>query len=258
MTENTHQNALVFERDGKALTNSRDVASCFGKRHDHVLRDIDNLLKSLHSPDLGNGLFVEVEQPDGQGINHQTFDMTRDGFALLAMGFTGAKALQFKLRYIDQFNRMEATLRSATGITMLEVAIKRAMKQQKQEARGEFLDVIRQAFPAMKPTPSVPPVGYLRFPDYLAAKGIACLTGKQKSGMSRRVRTFCNRAGFKVEKGYGGAYRGGNAYPIYAMDRWWAEGGAALVMSLVKARQAGGLSAMPLLSFPGGSSRPAG
>mgnify|MGYP000282932778 FL=1 len=67
--------------------------------------------------------------------------------------------------------------------------------------------------------------------------------------MSKRVRTFCNRTGFKVEDGYGGAYRGGNAYPIYAMDRWWAEGGAALVMSLVKQQMGKSMSATPLFAI---------
>lgn len=102
---------VVFDRDGVAWANSRDVAACFGKRHDHVLRNIDNLLKSLDSPKLGSGFFVETAAPDGQGIARRTVDMTRDGFTLLAMGFTGTRALGFKLRYIEQFNRMEADLR---------------------------------------------------------------------------------------------------------------------------------------------------
>lgn len=46
------------------------------------------------------------------GQTYRSFDMTRDGFTLLAMGLTGKKALQFKLRYIEQFNAMEAELKA--------------------------------------------------------------------------------------------------------------------------------------------------
>ena len=104
----------VFLRGGDVVANSRDVAAFFEKRHDHVLRDIDNLLESLDSPKLGSaGLFIEMMLPDAQGINRRSFDMTKDGFALLAMGFNGDKALKFKLAYIQAFNRMEEALRSA-------------------------------------------------------------------------------------------------------------------------------------------------
>ncbi|GGE85565.1 Rha family transcriptional regulator [Niveispirillum cyanobacteriorum] len=101
-------------RDGKVYANSRDVAAFFEKRHDHVLRDIDNLLKNMDSPKLGSSMFAQSAAPDGQGVDRRTFDMTRDGFALLAMGFTGEKALAFKLRYIEQFNVMEDRLRNPT------------------------------------------------------------------------------------------------------------------------------------------------
>ena len=103
---------IVRNSGGRVVASSRDVADFFGKRHDHVIRDVDNLLKSLDSPNLGSAqaAFREVYEPDGQGIDRRSYDMTRDGFTLLAMGFTGQKALQFKLAYIDAFNRMEAAL----------------------------------------------------------------------------------------------------------------------------------------------------
>jgi Rha family phage regulatory protein len=90
-----------------ALTNSRHVAEAFDKRHDHVVRDIDNLLKSLDSPELGGRLFRQAMVPDGSGIDRRTFDMTKQGFMLLAMGFTGSKAIRFKLSFIDAFEALE-------------------------------------------------------------------------------------------------------------------------------------------------------
>lgn len=102
----------VFARQGTVFANSRDLAAFFEKRHDNVVRDIDNLLKSLNSSKLRSA-FEEVTMPDGQGIGRRTFDMTRDGFALLAMGFTGDKALRFKEAYIEAFNAMEAQVKFA-------------------------------------------------------------------------------------------------------------------------------------------------
>lgn len=104
---------IVFERGGEVRTTSRDVADLFGKRHDHILRDIANLIQSEPSlaqgglPTFGDTPYIEASN----GQTYRQYEMTRDGFTLLAMGFTGKKALKFKLAYIEAFNRMEAALR---------------------------------------------------------------------------------------------------------------------------------------------------
>ena len=100
--------SLVKTVDGQVFANSQDVAAFFGKAHRHVLRDITVLIG--HSPNLGHGvslLFAEVRvpHPTVTGRFDPTFDMTRDGFMLLGMGFTGARALEWKLLYIEAFNR---------------------------------------------------------------------------------------------------------------------------------------------------------
>lgn len=87
--------SLVSITDGAVLADSRQVADVFGKRHDHVLRDIDDL---LHSPKLGDvqkQWFKEnsLAHPTVPGRAIRSFAMTRDGFALLAFGFTGDEAL---------------------------------------------------------------------------------------------------------------------------------------------------------------------
>ena len=99
--------------EGKPTTLSTDVARHFGKRHDNVVRDIENLRAQLDADHLLN--FEETEQSrtsplNGAPISAKAYRLTRDGFTLLAMGFTGKKALAFKLAYIDAFNRMEAEL----------------------------------------------------------------------------------------------------------------------------------------------------
>ena len=109
---------LVTISGHRAVTTSKAVADHFGKRHDHVLRDIKELIAELpveHLPNFGETV-IERENPSGGApIKSPAYEITRDGFALLCMGFTGKKALAFKLAYIDAFNRMEAELRARPG-----------------------------------------------------------------------------------------------------------------------------------------------
>ena len=91
---------------------STDVARHFGKQHRNVLRAIENLLLNLPQECLLNfeQASIQVAQPRGGVATYTAYRLTKDGFTLLAMGFTGKKALQFKLAYIDAFNRMEAEM----------------------------------------------------------------------------------------------------------------------------------------------------
>lgn len=100
----------LFNQDGKILANSREVAEKFEKNHDKVCRDIRKLLKS--QPTKLAIEFIESEYISDRGRTYTEFLMTRNGFSLLCMGFTGEKALEWKLKYIDAFNKMEETLKS--------------------------------------------------------------------------------------------------------------------------------------------------
>lgn len=102
------ENLVVYE-GGKALTTSRKVAEKFGKRHADLLRAI----QEMELPD--NYLernFALVEYFDLKGEKRPEYIISRDGFTLLAMGFTGKKAMQFKIDYLEAFNRMEQELKS--------------------------------------------------------------------------------------------------------------------------------------------------
>lgn len=101
-------NDLVKMENNQVVTSSKQVAEVFGKEHKNVLRDIDNILKV-------DGLkiepmFFEGTEPDTYGRMKKVYYMNRDGFSLLAMGFTGKKALDWKLKYIEAFNKMEKTI----------------------------------------------------------------------------------------------------------------------------------------------------
>ena len=100
-------NELVIVQNNQVVTNSKKVAEKFKKRHDHVMRDIENF-KDL--PNFGE-MFCETDLPDSYGRPQRAYIINKKGFQLLAMGFTGAKAIRWKLEYIDTFEAMEKALR---------------------------------------------------------------------------------------------------------------------------------------------------
>lgn len=127
-------NELVFKgENSQALTNSLLVAEKFGKTHEHVVRDIDNLLEKVQDVDnqcnpnldapktMFELYFEDVPQPNGGFKRAKRYVMNRDGFTLLAMGFTGKRAMKFKLDYIAAFNAMENELRNPKPLSQLEI-----------------------------------------------------------------------------------------------------------------------------------------
>ena len=117
-----NNHVVKFEQQNhRVFCTSMDIARVFGKRHDHVLRDIENILNDLReigtSYELPN--FEEVVRiskttnpKNGKPVNRKIpmYNLTRDGFSLLAMGFTGKKALKWKMSFLNAFNQMERSL----------------------------------------------------------------------------------------------------------------------------------------------------
>lgn len=94
--------------DREAVTSSRVVATAFGKRHDNIMRDIRGILKIEGTQDMFHKSSY-INHQNGQ--EYTEYLMSRDGFAILVMGFTGAKALEWKMKFLNQFNAMEAVIR---------------------------------------------------------------------------------------------------------------------------------------------------
>lgn len=117
--------------DGQATTTSLDIARNFSKRHDDVLKAVRNLLPQLPAERLRNfaETFHEVPGPNNATIKQPAYRITRDGFTLLAMGFTGKNALQFKLAYIAEFNRMEDALRHPAPRCVISLAQQQHLKE---------------------------------------------------------------------------------------------------------------------------------
>ncbi|MBO5225840.1 MAG: Rha family transcriptional regulator [Parabacteroides sp.] len=131
---------LVFNgENGQALTNSLLVAEKFGKEHRNVLSSIRELIKGCAENSAVLSMFVESQFINGQNKEQPMFVMTRDGFTLLAMGFTGKKALQFKLDFINAFNTMEKQLRQSSCTNVLE-----EIERQLLQASRSWLDYMGQ------------------------------------------------------------------------------------------------------------------
>lgn len=107
-----HKDVVITRNnDGELVVTSRQVAEDFGKRHDQVLRDIEVYKNRISTPQFC-GLFIESEYRASNGKMNKEYLLTRDGFSFLVMGFTGAKADEWKLKYIEAFNKMEQAIKN--------------------------------------------------------------------------------------------------------------------------------------------------
>jgi len=129
---------IVYRNEsGVAVTTSYLVAETFGKAHKRVLEDIDRLGCSdgFREPNFGLSLKLR-ELPNGGHKEERFYVITKDGFTLLAMGYTGKKAMLFKEKYIAAFNAMEQQLKQ--GITQsLENLTRKQILQMALQAEEE-------------------------------------------------------------------------------------------------------------------------
>ena len=136
---------IVYRNEsGVAVTTSYLVAETFGKAHKRVLEDIDRLGCSdgFREPNFGLSLKLR-ELPNGGHKEERFYVITKDGFTLLAMGYTGKKAMLFKEKYIAAFNAtgnindlarqaqdMEASATTDNSVQMAEMQATMAATQQ--------------------------------------------------------------------------------------------------------------------------------
>ena len=122
----------ITNKDGRLIVSSLQISADFGKRHDHIIRDIENLITETSEENSADfttqnwgvkKFFTESTYINERGRTYRCYDMTRDGFSLLVMGFTGKKALEWKLKYIKAFNLMEQKL-TDRNINLEEVIAK--------------------------------------------------------------------------------------------------------------------------------------
>ncbi len=122
---------MKINKEEVATCTSIDVADTFGKRHDHVLRDIKELgcSEKFRLSNFGESSYINL-----QNKRQPMYVMTRDGFTLLAMGYTGEKAMQFKEAYINQFNAMEKSLKGKLVEREKGIAVRQALTKAIQQS----------------------------------------------------------------------------------------------------------------------------
>ncbi|MDE3295865.1 phage regulatory protein/antirepressor Ant [Lacticaseibacillus rhamnosus] len=135
-------NELVIMHNKQAMTTSLRVAEVFGKDHKHVLETISNL-----AAEKSAAKFFSEATYDNRGKQYPMYYMNRDGFTLLAMGFTGKKALQFKISYINAFNSMETQIKTGYVIPgsyaeALKLAASQAEQIEDMKPKALFADAV--------------------------------------------------------------------------------------------------------------------
>lgn len=134
MTTDIIQNVVYKTEKGTPVTDSVKVAGVFEKQHKNVLKSIRNLTAQNSA---ATKWFYETRYTDSRGQQQPMFLMNRDGFSLLAMSLTGEKALQFKVAFIEQFDKMEETIKNIAQVhpaipTSFAEALRLAATQQEQ------------------------------------------------------------------------------------------------------------------------------
>lgn len=141
--------------NGQVVVSSRVVAERFKKRHSHVVEAIENKVRNLTAENSEVNLlrlFIPTTYTHN-GNDYKEYLLTRDGFTFIVMGFTGAEADMWKLKYIEAFNKMEQALNQPRRLTpqeelrlhyqVLEEQAKEieSVREEVTEVREEFKDL---------------------------------------------------------------------------------------------------------------------
>lgn len=123
----------TVNKEEVTVVTSLDVAETFGKEHKHVLEDIRRIGENLSTAEI-SALFYEGTYTASNGKKNPLYLMNRDGFTLLVMGYTGEKAMRFKLAYINQFNQMESLLKRKMVEREKGIAVRQALTKALQQS----------------------------------------------------------------------------------------------------------------------------
>lgn len=122
-----------IDKTEMTVVSSLDVAETFEKEHKNVLADIRNIQNDISSAEF-SALFHLENYKAPNGKSNPMYLMTRDGFTLLAMGYTGEKAMKFKLAYIKQFNAMEKALQGKLVEREKGIAVRQSLTKALQQS----------------------------------------------------------------------------------------------------------------------------
>ncbi|MDE6426408.1 MAG: Rha family transcriptional regulator [Ruminococcus sp.] len=143
----------ITNKDGRLTVSSLQVATDFKKRHSDVCEAIETLIRGC--AEKSADLFIETKYQQTQNKQwYKCYDITRDGFSLLVMGFTGKKALEWKLKYIEAFNLMEQKLTDRN--VNLEEVIAKAVAVDVSETIKALVPLMKMPAPEVNRSPDEP------------------------------------------------------------------------------------------------------
>lgn len=127
----------LYEKNGHAYCSSRQIAEEFGRRHDHILRLLDEITAPTSgvSEEFRLGNFSESSYRDASGKSNREYLMTKDGFVLAVMEIKGQKARKFKEAYIKRFNDMESFIKSLNAAKLDHPAFTEAIMGAHEEPK---------------------------------------------------------------------------------------------------------------------------
>ncbi|KEI75923.1 Rha family transcriptional regulator [Clostridium botulinum] len=127
------EKVILKVENGQPVVSSKKIADNFGKRHSHVVEAIENKIKSLTTENSEveiSKLFIPTTF-NHNGNDYKEYLLTRDGFTFIVMGFTGAKADSWKLKYIEAFNKIEHYIKEKQKPKCIEDVLIQSLQEMK-------------------------------------------------------------------------------------------------------------------------------
>ncbi|MEC2561910.1 Rha family transcriptional regulator, partial [Bacillus thuringiensis] len=141
---NERKNKLVFESNGKIVTDSLTIASMFGKEHNNVLKDVRKQI-DYAGQEFGQVNFHQSTYINTQNKRMPKYDLTEEAFALVAMSYNTKEAVQMKIKFIEEFKRMKQHIQNQQQLPKDPMSILKltfdVLEDQKQEIQDIKSDV---------------------------------------------------------------------------------------------------------------------
>lgn len=186
----------VYEKGGQLWTTSREVAGKFGKRHDTVLRSIRNL---ECSDDFRRRNFAESSYLNEQGKEHPEFLLSRGGFSMVAMGFTGREAVAWKEMFIAAFDAMEKRILQLSRQAERRAAVDwQQARQGGKEMRRAVVEAIAEFVAYAKGQGSLNADRYYLNITRMTCRELFDCAGLDGGQLSQGVRDFLNASQLAV------------------------------------------------------------
>ncbi|AJQ57886.1 ORF6C domain protein (plasmid) [Bacillus thuringiensis serovar morrisoni str. 4AA1] len=148
---NERKNNLVFESNGKIVTDSLTIASMFGKEHNNVLKDVRKQI-DYAGQEFGQVNFHQSTYINTQNKRMPKYDLTEEAFTLVAMSYNTKEAVQMKIKFIEEFKRMKQHIQNQQqlpkdpmSILKLTFNVLEGQKQEIQDIKSDVKDLRENA-----------------------------------------------------------------------------------------------------------------